>query len=109
MVAFTRSPHPPLCCVNASWLHWVGTKDGCCRGHGPGGPGPRLRGLRRGFSCFPKLGSFGERGLSKLVISRVIIRVTPFRALITLLITYLLRARDLQLASQLRFRTLALP
>ena len=27
------------------------------------------------------------RGLSKLVISRVIIRVTPFRALITLLIT----------------------
>ena len=30
------------------------------------------------------------RGLSKLVISRVIIRVTPFRALITLLITYLL-------------------
>ena len=30
------------------------------------------------------------QGLSKLVISTVIIRVTPFRALITLLITYLL-------------------
>ena len=30
------------------------------------------------------------QGLIKLVISRVIIRVTPFRALITLLITYLL-------------------
>ena len=30
------------------------------------------------------------QGLSKSVISRVIIRVTPFRALITLLITYYL-------------------
>ena len=30
------------------------------------------------------------RGLSKSVISRVIIGVTPFRVLITLLITYLL-------------------
>ena len=30
------------------------------------------------------------RGLSKLVISRVIIRVAPFRVVITLLITYLL-------------------
>ena len=35
-------------------------------------------------------------GLSKLVISRVIIRVTPFRALITLLITYLLSPLPLQ-------------
>ena len=33
---------------------------------------------------------FWGRGLSKLVISTVIIRVTPFRALISLLITYLL-------------------
>ena len=37
-----------------------------------------------------------DRGLSKLVISRVIIRVTPFRALITLLITYLLSPLPLQ-------------
>ena len=36
------------------------------------------------------------RGLSKLVISRVIIRVTPFRPLITLLITYLLSPLPLQ-------------
>ena len=36
------------------------------------------------------------RGLSKLVIIRVIIRVTPFRALITLLITYLLSPLPLQ-------------
>ena len=36
------------------------------------------------------------RGLSKLVISRVIIRVTPFRALITPLITYLLSPLPLQ-------------
>ena len=34
--------------------------------------------------------TFKGRGLSKLVISRVIIRVTPLRALITLLLTYLL-------------------
>ena len=38
----------------------------------------------------------GGRGLSKLVISRVVIRVTPFRALITLLITYLLSPLPLQ-------------
>ena len=38
----------------------------------------------------------GAGGLSKLVISRVIIRVTPFRALITLLITYLLSPLPLQ-------------
>ena len=38
----------------------------------------------------------GGRGLSKLVISRVVIRVTPFKALITLLITYLLSPRPLQ-------------
>ena len=36
------------------------------------------------------------RGLSKLATSRVIIRVTPFRALITLLITYLLSPLPLQ-------------
>ena len=35
-------------------------------------------------------------GLSKLVIGRVIIRVTPFRALTTLLITYLLSPLPLQ-------------
>ena len=38
----------------------------------------------------------GAGGLSKLVISRVIIRVAPFRALITLLITYLLSPLPLQ-------------
>ena len=36
------------------------------------------------------------RGRSNLVISRVIIRVTPFRALMTLLITYLLSPLPLQ-------------
>ena len=36
------------------------------------------------------------QGLSKLGISRVIVRVTPFRALITLLITYLLSPLPLQ-------------
>ena len=36
------------------------------------------------------------RGLSKLVISRGIIRVSPIRALITLLITYLLSPLPLQ-------------
>ena len=39
---------------------------------------------------------FKGRGLSKLVISRDTIRVTPFRALITLLITYLLSPLPLQ-------------
>ena len=39
------------------------------------------------------------QGLSKLVISRVIIRVTLFRALITLLITYLLSPLPLQVGS----------
>ena len=39
---------------------------------------------------------WGSKGLSKLVISRVISRVTPFRALITLLITYLLSLLPLQ-------------
>ena len=42
------------------------------------------------------LTTYRGRGLSKLVISRVIIRVTPFRALITLLITYLLSPLPLQ-------------
>ena len=37
------------------------------------------------------------RGLSKLVISRVIARVTPFRTLITLLIAYLLSPPPLQI------------
>ena len=36
------------------------------------------------------------RGLSKWVISRVIIRVTPFKVLITLLITHLLSPLGLQ-------------
>ena len=36
------------------------------------------------------------RGLSKLVISRDTIRVSPFRALITLLITYLVSPLPLQ-------------
>ena len=44
-------------------------------------------------------------GLSKLVISRVIITVTPLRARITLLITYLLSPLPLQLACE-RYRTL---
>ena len=38
----------------------------------------------------------GPRGLSKSFISRVIIGVTPFRVLITLLITYLLSPLPLQ-------------
>ena len=38
----------------------------------------------------------GGGEFSKLAISRVIIRVTPFRALITLLITYLLSPLPLQ-------------
>ena len=42
---------------------------------------------------------FTSRGLSKLVVSRVIIRVTPFRALITLLITWLLSPLPLQVVS----------
>ena len=44
-----------------------------------------------GFYC-----TWKGRGLSKLVISGVIIRVTPCRALITLLITYLLSPLPLQ-------------
>ena len=36
------------------------------------------------------------RGLSKSVISRAIIRLTPFRVLITLLITHLLSPLGLQ-------------
>ena len=44
---------------------------------------------------------------SKLVISRVIIRVTPFRALISLLITYLLSLLPLQVPKPDR-RTLIL-
>ena len=39
---------------------------------------------------FSVLNGLGFRELSKLVISRVLIRVTPFRALITLLIAYLI-------------------
>ena len=42
----------------------------------------------------------GAGGLSKFVISRVIIRVTPFRALINLLITYLLSPLPLQVRVQ---------
>ena len=47
-------------------------------------------------SCLSKTLLEGGRGLSKLAISRVIIRVTPFRALTTLLITNLLSALPLQ-------------
>ena len=49
-------------------------------------------------NCLQELRRLTERGrgLSKLVISRVIIRVTPFRALITLLITCLLSPLPLQ-------------
>ena len=50
-----------------------------------------MRGSKRGDQGYLQAG-----GLSKLVISRVIIRVTPFRALITLLITYVLRPLPLQ-------------
>ena len=39
------------------------------------------------------------RGLSKSVISRVIIRVTPFRVLITLLLTHLLSPLGLQVSN----------
>ena len=46
------------------------------------------------------LGSGSGRRLSKLVISRVIIRATPFRTLITLLITYLLSPLPLQVVVQ---------
>ena len=40
------------------------------------------------------------RGLSKSVISRVILGLTPFRVLIALLITYLLSSLGLQVASK---------
>ena len=43
------------------------------------------------------------RGLSKSVISKVIIRVTPFRALITLLITHLLSPLSLQVELRIHF------
>ena len=42
------------------------------------------------------------RGLSKAFISRVIIGVTPFRVLITLLITYLLSPLPLQVTFTLQ-------
>ena len=44
----------------------------------------------------------GAGDLSKLVISRVIIRVTPFRALITVRIAYLLSPLPLQVGLGLR-------
>ena len=50
------------------------------------------------------------RGLNNSVVSRVIIRVTPFRVLITVLITYLLSPMGLEVGSKfcgLRFRTLS--
>ena len=45
---------------------------------------PQLRVQVSGFGA-----TWRGRGLSKFVISRVIIRANPFRALMTLLITYL--------------------
>ena len=47
----------------------------------------------------------GPRGLSKSVISRVIIKVTPFRVLITLLITYLLSPLGLQVRTAANSRS----
>ena len=44
----------------------------------------------------PQEHAWRPRGLSKWVISRVIIRVTPFRVLITLLITHILSPLGLQ-------------
>ena len=90
--------------VEGSVLLWDGEGGDC-----------RAIGFRVQFPCF--LGSFFEReggvwfeaygsglllegagdlGLSKLVISTVLIRVTPCRALIALLITYLLNPLRLQ-------------
>ena len=63
-----------------------------------------LRALRLRFpACWSWPERFGfkttwrPRGLSKSVISRVIMRVTPFRVLITLLITHLLSPLGLQI------------
>ena len=51
------------------------------------------------FLGFHRAPTWRPRGLSKSAISRVIIRVTPFRVLITLLITHLLCPLGLQVAS----------
>ena len=53
------------------------------------GPSRRSRSSALRFTWRP-------RGLSKSVMSRIIIRVTPFRVLITLLITHLLSPVGLQ-------------
>ena len=47
-------------------------------------------------SLFGRLLAWRGKGLSKSFISRVLIGVTPFRVLITLLITYLLSPLPLQ-------------
>ena len=47
-------------------------------------------------AVFESYGTWRARGLRKSFISRVIIGVTPFRVLITLLITYLLSPLPLQ-------------
>ena len=48
------------------------------------------------WDSIPCNSTWGPRGLSKSVISRVIMRVTPFRVLITLLTTHLLSPLTLQ-------------
>ena len=50
--------------------------------------------------------SWRPRGLSKSVVSRVIVRVAPFRVLITLLTTHLLSPLDLQVLTTLQHHCL---
>ena len=76
-----------------------------------GTPKPRFRGFmvsmpgHRGFEAHPEIlkGLLGGAGdLVSKVIDRVIFGVTPFRVLITLLITYLLSPLPLQVGLVLR-------
>ena len=59
-------------------------------------------------SLNPKTLLEGAVGLSKLVISRFIIRVAPFRALITLLLTHLLSPLPLQVETPNRTQPAAM-
>ena len=77
----------------APWIyHWqciLGASSATAKIAFPHTPAAWLRVYNSGFT-------WRGRGLSKLVISRVISRVTPFRALLTLHITYLLSPLPLQ-------------
>ena len=69
--------------------HAVSTKSPPKR-ENPELPTPGCLSSNRIVGAGAPLATWSPRGLSKPVISRVIIGVTPFRVLITLLITYLL-------------------